>query len=82
MTDSNEKQKVSQAKEFYAKLLSLQCTRSTSTNFLPISAFRDHTEELFSFFPDNFKIPPDTLQDDEWLEFFKAINLKKELSAE
>ena len=64
---------------FLNSLCTLKCIGPSGSILQPISAFSDHTVEIFQIFSCNFQVLPHQYQTDEWLEFFSKLGLKKTL---
>ena len=81
-TSDEEYQKISDAKSFIEALTNLSCIGPDDSTLQPISAFCDHKIEIFKVFSSEgeFQILPMQLQEDNWLEFFKELGLKQQLS--
>jgi len=77
--DKNHIQRIYEAQSFFNNLIALKCIGATNTVLLTISSFCDHTQDIFCVFPDDFKLLPNELKDEEYLEFFKNLQLKHKL---
>ena len=65
-----------EAKEFIGSLTNLKCIGCDSSFLQSISAFCDHTVEIFKVFSCDFQNLPERLQSKRWLTFFKELGLK------
>ena len=71
------------AQDFICKLKQLPCLESPTTNRLsPIHNFYDHTVDIFSTFPEKYTFLSSEYQDEDWLEFFRKLDLQTEVSIE
>ena len=67
---------IREARQFIGSLTDLKCIGSESSCLQPVSAFCDHTIEIFKVFSCDFQKLPEQLQSEKWLTFFKELGLK------
>ena len=65
---------------FKNNLMDLKCIGSGNSDLLPICSFCDHKKNIFSAFSRCFQLLPKILQSKDWIEFFKKLNLKENLT--
>ena len=71
--------KKNEAQRFLNSLFNLKCIGPSGSMLKPISAFSDHTVEIFQVFSSEFQVLPVQYQTSKWLEFFSELGLKKTL---
>ena len=67
---------------FHSNLLSLKCIGASNSALQPISSFCNHRKIIFTVFYKKFQVLPERLQSDDWLTFFKELDLKQNLTEE
>ena len=72
----------SNSKKFINALKKLMCIGPDCGPLKPISAFCDHTVEIFNAFPNDYQKLPKELQNEDWLIFFRELGLKVMLEQE
>ena len=68
--------RIHEARQFIGSLTGLKCIGSDGSSLQPVSAFYDHTIEIFKVFSCDFQKLPERLQSEKWLTFFKELGLK------
>ena len=66
------------AVKFLADLKELECLIHNNT-LLNIASFCDHTIQIFTTFPEHFHFLSDDYCSDDWLEFFRKLDLQVKL---
>ena len=81
-TLDEERQKISDAGSFFNALTNLRCIGPDYSTLQPINAFCDREVEIFKVFSSygEFQMLPKQLQEDRWLELFKELGLKQQLT--
>ena len=75
--DYASKSRHDSAVDFLYELKRLPCLEAKNGVLQPIRTFCDHNMEIFNVFPEHFYFVPQEYKDnDEWLEFLKALDLK------
>ena len=74
-----DEQRALVASEFIAALKQLPCLLKDGI-LKPLCEFCDPNASIFVTFKDSFSFPPDELSDDKWLEFFRKIGLRTEVT--
>ena len=67
------------SQEFIDALKAVKCIGPDIYNIKPISAFCDHTTNIFNVFSSDFQSLPEKLRSEDWLRFFKELGLKVKL---
>ena len=73
----DRKTKISDSKAFLQDLKRVKCIGQNSLR--PISAFCDHTVEIFRVFSDDFQSLPEKFHSRIWLDFLNELGLKRTL---
>ena len=73
------KTEIADSKAFLQNLRTVKCIGQSGCGLKPISAFCDHTVEIFRVFSDVFQNLPEKLHSKIWLEFFIELGLKGKL---
>ena len=76
-----DEQRALVASEFIAALKQLPCLLEDGI-LKPVCEFCDPNVSIFVAFQESFSFPPDELTDDKWLEFFRKIGLRTEVTHE
>ena len=81
LTGTFHRQRAFAASQFIAALKQLPCLPKDGT-LRPVCEFCDPKVSIFAIFHECFSFPPDELSDDKWLEFFRNIGLRTEVTQE
>uniref|UniRef100_A0A1X7TK44 Uncharacterized protein n=1 Tax=Amphimedon queenslandica TaxID=400682 RepID=A0A1X7TK44_AMPQE len=68
--------------DFIEKLKKLPCLETSHGNLQAIKEFSDHNMLIFTTFSQHFLFVPKEYQEDEWLEFLKALGLRVTITTE
>ena len=68
--------------DFLGKLKKLPCLETSHGNLQAIKYFSDHNLPIFKMFPQHFLFVPEKYQEDEWLDFLKALGLQVTITYE
>ena len=79
LTGSFYRQRALVASQFIAALKQLPCLPKDGV-LRPVYEFCDPKVSIFVTFKESFSFPPDKLSDDKWLEFFRKIGLRTEVT--
>ena len=78
--DESYKKRIDDSKAFILHLKALKCIGTDKSMLKPIHCFCDPTVGIFSVFSLKFDILPKNFAAEEWLDFFKELDLKTKLT--
>ena len=76
-TPQDVSNKIYNARAFIEKLKSINCIESDDGTLMPVSAFVDYNNKIFTSFSKYFQILPEQYKSKEWLPFLKDIGLQQ-----
>lgn len=81
-TSEKQRSQIRSARKFITDLKTLKCIGSSKSELRPVSDYCDHTLNIFQVFSSHFPSLPEQLKLDEWLVFFRQLDLKVKLKNE